>query len=174
MDEEVYFLDTRNDVRDHRVVRPGAIVPARAVAVTPVGPVAASSRVAYAAPPAYTTAPTVAFPPAYPQASLFGAPPVYGSGAYYGAPWTGQPWMGQLGQLFGGLNLGDVVKLAADAFAAFKSLPAAPVATGDVPTDVANMDLHLTALAKDAQTRKQIEYAGEIAGRFGRGFLGAW
>jgi hypothetical protein len=82
--------------------------------------------------------------------------------------------MGGLGGLFGGLNLGDMVQLAADAFAAFKSLPAAPVPTGDVATDVANTDVHLTALAKDAQTRKQIEFAGEVAGRFGRGFSGAW
>jgi len=167
MDEDLYFIDTRNaDPREHRVVRPGTIVPARPVAVTPV---ATAPRFTYAAPPAYTTAPTVAFPPAYPQASFFGAAPVYSQ-----PPWMTNPWMGQLGALFGGLNLGDVVKLAADAFAAFKSLPAAPAPTGDVATDVANMDVHLTALAKDAQTRKQIEYAGTIAGRFGRGFLGAW
>jgi hypothetical protein len=82
--------------------------------------------------------------------------------------------MGGLGGLFGGLNLGDMVQLVANGFAAFKSLPAAPVPTGDVATDVANTDVHLTALAKDAQTRKQIEFAGEVAGRFGRGFSGAW
>ena len=165
MDEDLYFIDTRNaDPRDHRVVRPGTIVPARPVAVTPV---ATAPRITYAAPPAYTTAPAM-YPATYPQASFFGAAPVYSQ-----PPWMTNPWMGQLGQLFGGLNLGDVVKLAADAFAAFKSLPAAPAPTGDVATDVANVDVHLTALAKDAQTRKQIEFAGTIAGRFGRGY-GAW
>ena len=167
MDEELYFIDTRNaDPRDHRVVRPGAIVPARPVTVTSV---ATTPRFTYAAPTTYAPAPAIAYPPSYSQASYFGAAPVYGQ-----PPWMANPWMGQLGQLFGGLNLGDVVKLAADGFAAFKSLPAAPAPTGDVATDVANVDVHLTALAKDAQTRKQIEYAGTIAGRFGRGFLGAW
>jgi hypothetical protein len=161
MDEDLYFVDTRNaDPRDHRVVRPGTIIPARAVTVAPV---TTASRVAYAPPPAMTY-------PGYPPAGFFGPPaPMYTPGPGYG-----QPYSGQLGALFGGLNLGDVVKLAADAFAAFKSLPVAPTPTGDVATDVANMDVHLTALAKDAQTRKQIEYAGEIAGRFGRGFSGAW
>lgn len=166
MEDELYFIDTRNaDTRDHRVVRPGALVPARPVAVTPV---ATGTRVTYAAPPAYAPA-AVALPPTYPPATFFGPSPVYAQ-----PPWMTNPWMGQLGALFGGLNLGDVVKLAADAFAAFKSLPAAPTPTGDVATDVANMDVHLTALARDAQTRKQIEYAGTIAGRFGRGFFGAW
>jgi hypothetical protein len=162
MDEDLYFVDTRN--ADHRVIRPAPIVPARTVAVTP-----APTRVAYAPPPATVYPATASYPQAYSQASFFGTPPVYAPGPVYG-----QPWMGGLGGLFGGLNLGDVVKLAADAFAAFKSLPAAPAPTGDVATDVANMDVHMTALAKDAQTRKQIEYAGEIAGRFGRGFSGAW
>jgi len=167
MDEDLYFVDTRNaDPRDHRVIRPGSIVPARAVTVAPV-----SSRVAYAPPPA-TVYPSTASYPQYPQAPFFGASPVYAPGPVYGQPWMGG--MGGLGSLFGGLNLGDVVKLAADAFAAFKSLPAAPVPTGDVATDVANTDVHIAALAKDAQTRKQIEFAGEIAGRFGRGYLGAW
>jgi hypothetical protein len=171
MEDELYFVDTRNaDARDHRVVRPGTIVPARTVAVTPV---AAAPRVTYAAPPTYTAAPAVAYPPSYPAASLYGPAPMYATGPAYANPW-GHPWTGQLGALFGGLNVGDLVKLAADAFAAFKSLPAAPAPTGDVGTDVANLDVHLTALAKDAQTRKQIEYAGTIAGRFGRGFLGAW
>ena len=170
MDEELYFIDTRNaDPRDHRVVRPGNIVPARTVAVTPV---ATAPRFTYAAPTTYAPAPTVAYPPSFSQASFFGAPPVYAQPPWMTNPWMGQ--LGQLGQLFGGLNLGDVVKLAADGFAAFKGLPAAPAPTGDVATDVANMDVHLTALAKDAQTRKQIEFAGTIAGRFGRGYFGAW
>jgi len=158
MDDDLYFVDTRNaDPRDHRVVRPGAIVPARAVPVTSVATV---PRVTYAT-QAYAAPPAMSYPPA-----LLGAPPVYSQGPIYGQPWTGQ-----LGSLFGGLNLGDVLKLVADGFAAFKGLPAAPAPTGDVATDVANMDVHLNALAKDAQTRKQIELAGEIAGRFGRG---AW
>ncbi|MEO7733335.1 MAG: hypothetical protein ABIY55_20405 [Kofleriaceae bacterium] len=166
----LYFVDGRNAVvaRDNRVIRPGSIVPSR---VTP----GLSSRVTYSPPPA-AVFPAQVFPGygQYPQqfapASFFGTPsPVYSPGP---GPFMG---MGGFGGLFGGLNLGDVVKLAADAFAAFKSLPAAPVPTGDVATDVANSDVHMTALARDAQTRKQIEFAGEVAGRFaGRGSSGGW
>lgn len=164
MDEEIYYVDTRNaDPRDHRVgvgIRPGSMVPARTVTLTPAS---TASRVAYAPPP-------MAYPQGYPPAPFFGPAPMYSPGPIYGQP----PYAGQLGSLFGGLNLGDVVKLAADAFAAFKSLPAQPAPTGDVATDVANEVVYTAALAKDATTRKQIEFGGEIAGRLGRGLLGAW
>lgn len=170
-DSNLYFVDGRNaDPRaPHTVVRPGAIVPSRTVAAVPV---ATGTRVAYSQPPA------MAYPPSYASAAYWGAPaPVYAPGAGYG-----QPWPSAIGGLLGGLNLGDVIKLAADAFAVFKSLPPAPAPTGDVATDVANMDVHMAALAKDAQTRKQIEYGGEIAGvlagslsgRFARGYPGVW
>jgi hypothetical protein len=163
MDEDMYFIDTRN--ADNRVVRPG-FLPGRAVAVAPAQ---APSRVAIAA-PAYATPPAMLYPQAVPQASFFGPAPVYSPGPIYGQ----SPFMGQLGSLFGGLNLGDVVKLAADAFAAFKALPMQPAPTGDAATDVANEVVYTSALAKDAVTRKQIEFGGEIAGRLGRGLLGVW
>ena len=173
MDEEMYFIDTRNA---DRIIRPTAIVPTRTV----IGPASGGTRV-YAG-PAYTPAAmTVAAPPAmtypttypagYPASPIYGpAAPVYSPGPIYGQP----PFGGGFGGLFGGLNLGDVVKLAADAFAAFKSLPAQPVPTGDVATDVANGVVYTAALAKDATTRKQIEFGGEIAGRLGRGLMGGW
>jgi hypothetical protein len=168
MDEEIYYVDTRNaDPRDHRVgvgIRPGSIVPARTVTLTPAS---TASRVAYA-PAGYP--PAMTYPPAYPPAPFYGPTPGYSPGPVYGQP----PYMGQLGSLFGGLNLGDVVQLAADAFAAFKSLPAQPAPTGDVATDVANEVVYTAALAKDATTRKQIEFGGQVAGRLGRGLLGAW
>jgi hypothetical protein len=155
MDEDIYYVDTRNaDPRDHRVIRPGAIVPARAVALTPTS---TSSRVAYAppayVPPAYASPASAMYPPQF-----FGAAPVYSTGPMYG-----QPFMGQLGSLFGGLNLGQVVALAADAFAAFKALPTAPVPTGDVATDVANDVLYQSALARELKVEKQIEFGGRLA-----------
>jgi hypothetical protein len=155
MDEDIYYLDTRNaDVRDHRVIRPGAIVPARAVAMTPTS---LSSRVAYAppsyAPPAYGSPASAMYPPQF-----FGPAPLYSQGPIYG-----QPFMGQLGSLFGGLNLGQVVALAADAFAAFKALPTAPAPTGDVATDVANDVLYQSALARELKVEKQIEFGGRLA-----------
>jgi hypothetical protein len=173
MDETMYFVDTRNaDFRDHRVIRPTAIVPAGSVALAPAA--APSSRVygppAYSPPPAAMTYPA-AYPSAFPPAQFFGpTPPVYAPGPIYGQP----PFGGMFGGLFGGLNLGDVVKLAADAFAAFKSLPAQPAPTGDVATDVVNGVVYNAALAKDGTTRKQIEFGGQLAGRLGRGLLGGW
>lgn len=158
MDEDIYYVDTRNaDPRDHRVIRPGTIVPARTVTLTPAS---TPSRVAYA-PPAYVPPPApVMYPP-----QVYGPASVYSQGPIYGQP----PLWGQLGSLFGGLGLGQVVALAADAFAAFKSLPTAPAPTGDVATDVANDVLYQTALARELKVEKQIEFGGRLAW----GLLGA-
>jgi hypothetical protein len=161
MDEDVYFVDARNaDPRDHRVIRPGPVIPGRAVAMTPT-----STRVAYT--PPYVPPQAVMYPPQYPAqypAQFFGPAPAYSQGPIYG-----QPFMGQLGSLFGGLNLGQVVALAADAFAAFKTLPTAPAPTGDVATDVANDVLYQSALARELKVEKQIEFGGRLAW----GLLGA-
>jgi hypothetical protein len=165
MDEEIYI--ERN--ADPRVVRPANLVPARTVTVTP-----AASRVGYA-PSAYAPVPAMGYPgyPGYAPAPFFGAPPAYATGPAY--PWAGQPWGGQLSALFGGVNLGTIGKLALDGWAALKALPAAPVPTGDVATDVANMDTHLGALFKDAQTRAQIAFGGEVLDRFfSRGGYFGW
>ena len=161
MDEDVYFVDTRN--ADHRV-------PARATVVrAPMAPPAATAtRVTYVPPPQAVMYPAQYAPPA--AAPWSGSGAMYSPGPIYGQP----PWGNQLGGLFGGLGLGDLIKLGADAFAAFKSLPAAPAPTGDVPTDVANNVVYLTALAKDATDRKKFEYGGELAsmlaGRLGFGW----
>lgn len=171
MDEELYI--ERN--AEPRVVRPGTLVPARTITVTP-----ASSRVGYV-PPTYTSMPTMGMSTmgypgyaGYAPAPFFGAPPAYASGPAYGQ-WGAQPWGSQLGALFGGINLGTIGKLALDGWAALKSLPAAPVPTGDVATDVANMDTHLGALFKDAQTRAQIAFGGEVLDRFfSRGGYYGW
>lgn len=153
MDQDLYFVDTRNaDSRDHRVPVTTTVVRPAPTVLTPT-----ATRVAYAPPPQQA----VMYPPQYgtqfaPQ--WFGPAPVYSPGP------VGAPWMTQLGGMFGGLGLGDVIKLAADAFAAFKSLPAAPAPTGDVATDVANNVVYITALAKDATDRKKLEFGGELAG----------
>ena len=161
MDEDVYFIDTRN--ADPRIIRrtPHPVVAAPR-------PAEMATRVTYSPPPAQS----VVYP------AQFGtqfAPQWAGSGSMYApAPIYAQPpWTSQLGGLFGGLGLGDIIKLAADAFAAFKSLPAAPAPTSDVGTDVANAVVYLTALAKDASDRKKFEFGGELAGGLaGRGYWG--
>ena len=157
MDEDIYYVDTRNS--DHRVGmghRPGPIVPARTVTLTP-----ASSRVAYA---------PVGYPPGgYPQ-QVFGPAVGYAQGPGYGQPYGyGQPFMGQLGALFGGLTIGDLANLVAQGFAAFKSLPVQPAPTGDVGTDLANDVLYQAALARELKLEKQIEFGGRVVG----GLLGA-
>jgi len=163
MEDDIYFVDTRNaDPREHRVVRPGAIVPARPVTIAPLG-----TRVTYAPPPAMAY-------PGYPPAAAYGATaPVYAPGPGYGAGWAGP-----VGGLFSGLGLGDLVKLGLDALAVFKSLPAAPVPTGDLATDVANMDVHITELFKDGNRRDMFKWAGEVASllrpAMGPGRLGVW
>jgi hypothetical protein len=154
MDEDIYYVERNADTRDHRVIRPGTIVRAPHAPTT--------SRVGYA--PPYSPPPAVMYPPQYaPQ--WFGSAPMYPQGPTYGQP----PFLGQLGTLFGGLTLGQVVALAADAFAAFKSLPTAPVPTGDVATDVANDVLYQSALARELKVEKQIEFGGRLAW----GLLGA-
>jgi hypothetical protein len=161
MDEEVYFVDTRN--ADARIHRPATVIR------TPAAPRPAemATRVTYSPPP-----PSVVYPAQFgtqfaPQWAAPGS--MYAPAPIYAQP----PWMNQLGGLFGGLALGDIIKLAADAFAAFKSLPTAPTPTSDVGTDVANAVVYLTALAKDATDRKKFEFGGELAGGLaGRGYWG--
>src|SRR5262249_55666439 len=147
---------------DHRPVRATTVIRPRPAEM-------ATPRVTYSPPPQ-----TLIYPAQYGTQfapSWWGQGPMYSPGPIYGQP----PWTNQLGGLFGGLGLGDIIKLGADAFAAFKSLPAAPAPTGDVATDVANNVVYLTALAKDATDRKKFEYAGELAGGLaGRLGYGGW
>jgi hypothetical protein len=170
MDEDVYFVETRN-ADNPRIIRPTTVVrerPPRVVA----GPAASATPVMYSPPPAQT----VIYPaqPGPQYAPTWSAPsPMYAPGPIYAQP----PWWNQLGGLFGAFGIGDLIKLGADAFAAFKSLPAAPVPTSDVATDVANSVVYMSALAKDATDRKKFEFAGELAcgltGRHGYGGFGA-
>jgi hypothetical protein len=170
MEDEVYFVDTRN--ADPRVpARATTVVRAPVVHSAPmVHSAPTATRVTYSPPPAQT----VIYPAQYgPQLSSpwWGQGSTYSPGPIYAQP----PWTSQLGGFLGGMGLGDVIKLAADAFAAFKSLPAPPAPTSDVATDVANSVVYLAALAKDATDRKKFEYAGELAsGLTGRLGLGYW
>lgn len=148
MDEaDIYYVDTRNaDPRDHRVnvVRPGT--PARAI-VVPSTP----SRVGWAQPA--TVYPNTVTP--YAQAPIYAQPPVYGP----------PPFLGTLGALFGGINIGQVIDLVGQGFAALKALPAAPSSTGDVATDVANLTLYQRALAEHGKLDEQIRTGVHIVAK---------
>ena len=151
MDEyaDIYYVDeARNASNDHRAGSGSApavygptpfVVGGRPV---PVG--ALQSR-------------TVYMQPAQPQVSYA-----------YGRPVVGQPMASPLGSLFGNLNAGQLIAMLAEAFAAFRSLPAAPAPTSDVGTDIANSVTYDTALAQYAKTDEQIRTIGHLVARLVR------
>jgi len=151
---DIYYVDTRNaDPRDHRVnvVRPGT--PTRAV----VMPAATTSRVGWAQPATIYPSTTTAYaqPMPYAQAPIYAQPPVYGQ----------PPFLGTLGALFGGINIGQVIDLVGQGFAALKALPSAPSSTGDVATDVANLTLYQRALAEHGKLDEQIRTGVHIVAK---------
>ncbi|HEU4733444.1 MAG TPA: hypothetical protein VFT22_36375 [Kofleriaceae bacterium] len=172
MDEaDVYFVDTRNaaaTVRDTRVNRPTAVISPRQPVYVP--PAVNGTRVSWApnattayAGPATFAGPAYMAPPSfYPQGFLGGGQPTY-----FQPPWGwGQP--GTLGGLFAGLNgvnLGSLVELIGQGFAAIRSLPTPPTASGESGIDVANLTLYQQALAEHGKTDEQIRTAVHIIGK---------
>lgn len=177
MEEEVYYVDTRNaPVRDHRPVLNPASSPTPARVVVPSSqrfwyvPGPGTTPTATVTPPTYSTPPVYPTPPSYPAPNMGFAPnPYYGYGqgpAYFQPPTYGQPpFLGTLGALFGGINIGQVLDLVGQGFAALKSLPAAPSATGEVSTDVANMTLYQRALAEHGKLDEQIRTGVHIVAK---------
>jgi hypothetical protein len=166
-DADIYFVERNADPRDPRVLgrttvvnpraRPGYIPPATVERVRYGGP-ASFAGPAYTAPP-MMTAPT----PMYSQGFFGGQSPVYVQPPMWN--W-GVP--GTLGGLFGGLNnvnIGTLIDLVGQGFAAVRSLPTPPTASGDGSTDVANLTLYQTALAEHAKTDEQIRTAVHIIGK---------
>lgn len=143
---EIIYVERNADSRDHRVpgrvVRPGTVTPTR-VFTTPQVPAAA---------PVYSASPVYSPAPVYPQSWYGGAP--------YAAPMWNGPW----GGLFGGVNTGRLVDLAAQGFAAIRSLPAAPASTGDVTTDVGNLITYQQALSDHAKVDERIRTVAHILG----------
>ncbi|HEX7836719.1 MAG TPA: hypothetical protein VF469_04600 [Kofleriaceae bacterium] len=127
-----------------------------------VPPAAGPQRTTWAGPatyagPAYMQAPT----PYYPPGVWGGQQPVYMQPPVWGQP-------GTLGGLFAGLNgvnIGSLVDLIGQGFAAIRSLPTPPTASGDSGTDVANLTLYQTALAEHGKTDEQIRTAVHIIGK---------
>jgi hypothetical protein len=67
--------------------------------------------------------------------------------------------------LLGKLTTGQVVEMVVQIFAALQPLPAAPVATKDVSTDLNNMILYQSALAQHAKKDEQVRTAGHLLSR---------
>ena len=162
MDDErnadVYFVE-RNAVTDHRVMRPGVVTSSRSPAYAPPAAIPTGTRVTYGGPASF------AGPAQWnPQGFFPGNQPVYMQPPAWG--WGNQA--GTLGSLFGGLNsvnIGMLVDLIGQGFAAVRSLPTPPTSSGDGSTDVANLTLYQTALAEHAQTDERIRTAVHILGK---------
>ncbi len=76
---------------------------------------------------------------------------------YYG------PQGGTLGSsLLGRVTAGQVVDMVAQIFAALMPLPAAPVATSDVSTDVQNVITYQQAIAQYAKRDEQVRTLGNL------------
>ena len=72
------------------------------------------------------------------------------------------PQMGLASNIFGKVTPGQLVDLVAQIFAALMPLPAAPVSTADVGTDVGNLMLYQGALAQYAKRDEQVRTLGNI------------
>jgi hypothetical protein len=137
-----YPTSARNANSDHRVGVGNQGFWNRLPGVTPAAtaPVPVGARTVYVQPAA---APMYYRPPAY-QAPMA---------------------QGTLGGLLGNLTAGTLVELVAQAIAALQSLPAAPVATKDVGTDVGNMILFQNALAQHAKRDEQLRTIGHLVAK---------
>ena len=113
----------------------------------------------YPEPVSLTRAPNTGFAPnpyyGYGQSPAYFQPPVYGQ----------PPLLGTLGALFGGINIGQVIDLIGQGFAALKALPAAPSSTGDGATDVTNLTLYQRALAEHGKLDEQIRTGVHIVAK---------
>ena len=151
-----YFVDSRNAGSDQRV-RPTIVTSSRQPAYSPPAPM--GTRVTYGGPATFAGPAQFA-----PQGAWAGNQPVYVQPPAWG--WGQQ--QGTLGSLFGGLNavnIGTLVDLIGQGFAAVRALPTPPTASGDGGTAVANLTLYQTALAEHAQTDERIRTAVHIIGK---------
>ncbi len=65
----------------------------------------------------------------------------------------------------GGLTTGELIEVAAQILAAIQPLPGAPVAQGEVETDVENLVIYQTALATHAKRDEQLRTLGGLIGK---------
>lgn len=139
--DQIYYEDTRNaTVLDHRRMPPppprAPMPPTQTVYMQPAAP--PPQRMMYYQPipaPVAAPAPTP-------------TPPANGAAA-----------------LLGKLTTGQVVEMVVQIFASLQPLPAAPVATKDVSTDLNNMILYQSALAQHAKKDEQVRTAGYLLSR---------
>lgn len=105
--------------------------------------------------PGQYPAPVRHYPVAYPQ-------PAYQPAPMYQAPMYQAPVIVQRQRRIADLPTGQVLELAAQAFAALQSLPAAPAPVGATETDVANLITYQSALAQHAKRDEQLRTVGAL------------
>src|SRR5262245_11092447 len=149
MDEyaDIYYVDSRNAVRDHRPGNRPWSLP------RPLPPM----QTVYVPPPR---------PPVY-SPPIYNPPPVYPNPVYTQAPQVMYPGPVQsvAATLLGRLTTGQIIEMVAQVFAALQSLPAAPVSSEDMRTDVGNLVMYQTALAQHAKRDEQVRTLGSLVAR---------
>jgi hypothetical protein len=155
---DMYFVERNATVaRDRRTTARPTFVSSATPAYVPAS-VATVPRVTYAGPASMFAQPQFAQPGFW-----GGNQPVYAQPPAWG--WGQQ---GTLGGLFSGLNsvnIGSLIELAGQGFAALRSLPTAPTSSGDGQTDVANLTLYQQALAEHGKSDEQIRTVVHILGK---------
>lgn len=69
---------------------------------------------------------------------------------------------------FGGLTLGQIIEMGAQALAALQPLPAPPTATSEVVKDVGNLVLYQSAIAAHAKRDEQLRTLGSLISKLVR------
>lgn len=147
---DIYYVDSRNAVVDHRTGRPGGAPWFRPRTPAQVRPTRVPPTRTVYVPPQPATYPQGYAQPVYPAAQpelMYGPQPI-GAAA-----------------LLGRLTTGQIVEMIAQGFAAMQSLPGAPVATRDLETDIANMVLYQGALASHAKRDEQWRTLGSLVAK---------
>ena len=103
--------------------------------------------------------------PLYQPAPAYAQAPMYQPG--YGAPmYAPTPVIVQRPRRFLDMPTGEVLALAAQAFAALQPLPAAPTALGKADDDISNLITYQSALATHAKRDEQLRTIGALVAKF--------
>ena len=133
-ESDIYIVDGRNASNDHRTGGGGPVIGGGGGNWRPARPV----QTFYGQPPR-------TYAPVQPQ-------------IIYATP----PQQTMASSLLGKVTAGQLVDLVAQIFAALMPLPAAPVATDNVSTDVGNLILFQGALANHAKRDEQVRTLGNL------------
>ena len=147
MDQDEILIDDPRNARI-RVVRPPPPLRPGTYPVAGTRLIPAAYQTGYYPPAQMMTYPPAGYPTAYPPAAY--------PAAAVASPLT----------RFADLSTGEVLALAAQAFAALQPLPAAPVVLGKVDDDLSNLITYQAALAVHAKRDEQLRTVGALIAKF--------